>query len=483
MEKHQLSKSTFIRGVQCLKSLYLHKHWPFLRDKLSAEQLAKFNRGHQVGHLAQSLFPDGIDCSPSHPSQYAKALEKTQLCIQNGTEVIYEAVFTYHKVLVMVDILVKTNDGWHAFEVKSSLKISETYMLDAALQYYVVVGSGLKLTQQHLITLNPNYVRQGELDLQQLFTKTEITDQCIAKQSFIKGQIEAELQSLELKNSPSVAIGSHCHEPYPCDFLGHCWKSISQKSVLYMQSPSPATRFAWHNSGFVEPDVQNTGYGAWASEIQALTTGKPFIIKADLAEFIDTIQAPILLLDLVIERPALPLFEATVPYEPLITTLAYKNLDDSSVQTVFLGMTSDNRIATMDTLLELSQSYGSIMVWQADELRAALDGIAKHFPETSEALDSIILKIIDLSSIVQSESVFFPIQNAGKDLQKIGAGLGIASAQKAVKLPRLAAIARKHAATNKGEMTPEWETDIIQFTRLNINTLNELLLLLRSYLA
>jgi len=52
MEKHVLSKSTFIRGNQCLKSLYLNKKRPFLRDKLSPEQLEKFRRGHNVGFLA-----------------------------------------------------------------------------------------------------------------------------------------------------------------------------------------------------------------------------------------------------------------------------------------------------------------------------------------------------------------------------------------------------------------------------------------------
>lgn len=483
MEKHQLSKSTFIRGVQCLKSLYLHKHRPFLRDKLSAEQLAKFNRGHQVGHLAQSLFPDGVDCSPSHPTQYAKALEKTQLCIQDGTEVVYEAVFTYHKVLVMVDILVKTAEGWQAFEVKSSLKISETYILDAALQYYVVEGSGLKLTKQHLITLNPDYIRQGELNLQQLFKKTEITDQCIAKQDFIKEQIEAELQSLGLKNSPAVAIGNHCHEPYPCDFIGHCWKHVSPKSVLYMQSPSPATRFAWHNAGFSEPDVQNTGYGAWASEIQALTTGKPFIIKTDLAEFIDLIQPQLVFLDVVIDRPALPPFEHTAPYEPLISALTFADFDSPSVQSVFFEIDDDKRLAALETLRQLGETSGSIVVWQADELKAALDAMAKFFPETLETMEFVKSKIIDLCSIVQSESVFFPIPNAGKDLQKIGAGLGIASANKALKQPGLAAIARKYNAVSSGYKTPEWEAAIAEFTRLNINTLYELFLLLKSYLA
>ena len=48
MEKHVLSKSTFIRGLKCHKSLYLNKHQKQLRDQLSEMQLAIFEQGNKV---------------------------------------------------------------------------------------------------------------------------------------------------------------------------------------------------------------------------------------------------------------------------------------------------------------------------------------------------------------------------------------------------------------------------------------------------
>jgi hypothetical protein len=58
--KHVLSKSTYIRGVQCIKSLYLYNNNPELRDPLSKEQQAIFARGIDVGKIAQNLFPGGM---------------------------------------------------------------------------------------------------------------------------------------------------------------------------------------------------------------------------------------------------------------------------------------------------------------------------------------------------------------------------------------------------------------------------------------
>ena len=88
MEKHLLSKSTFIRAMQCTKSLYLYKHHYDLRDPLSKETLAIFKRGGDVGVLAQNLFPGGIDASPKHYTQLSDSVKKTKDLMDAGTEVI-----------------------------------------------------------------------------------------------------------------------------------------------------------------------------------------------------------------------------------------------------------------------------------------------------------------------------------------------------------------------------------------------------------
>ena len=232
MEKHILSKSTFIKGYHCLKSLYLHKKRPFLRDRLTAEQLAKFKRGHRVGDLAQQLFPGGIDVSPKSPSQYQKSAMHTAELIASGQEVIYEATFQYDKVLIMLDLLVKTNTGWEAYEVKSSKSLSETYMTDAALQYYVMTQSGLELSSFYLVYVDEHYRFETQLELDRYFIKKEVTSELIEKQDFIAAKISEEMAMLQEDHSPKVAVGDHCFSPYKCDFVGFCWKRIKDKPYM-----------------------------------------------------------------------------------------------------------------------------------------------------------------------------------------------------------------------------------------------------------
>ncbi|MFZ1289428.1 MAG: hypothetical protein WAR79_05030 [Melioribacteraceae bacterium] len=74
MNKPILSKSTFIKGLQCDKSLYLYNHHYNWQDQVSEMQQSIFDCGHNLGSLAQQLFPNEIDESLPNPKAYDKAI-------------------------------------------------------------------------------------------------------------------------------------------------------------------------------------------------------------------------------------------------------------------------------------------------------------------------------------------------------------------------------------------------------------------------
>lgn len=101
-----LSKSQFIRGLQCPKSLWLYKYKPELRQKPDESLQAIFDTGHEVAELAQQLFPGGETISYV-PNKLYENVKKTADLIASGVNTIYEATFLHDGVLVMVDILHK----------------------------------------------------------------------------------------------------------------------------------------------------------------------------------------------------------------------------------------------------------------------------------------------------------------------------------------------------------------------------------------
>ena len=228
---HILSKSTYIKGEQCEKALFLFKNRPFLRDKLSMEQRAKFKRGTDVGILAQQLFPGGINMTPSSPSQFGKKAAETLKNLTNpAVNVMYEAVFQYDDTLIMLDIIVRKGNKWRAIEVKSSLSISQTYMKDAALQYYVLKGCNVPLSDIQLMYINADYVKNGDLDLSQLFVFQSVKDYAEQYQDVIAKNIAHFKDIIKQPHSPKIPIGNQCDTPYRCEFHGHCWKDVPNEA-------------------------------------------------------------------------------------------------------------------------------------------------------------------------------------------------------------------------------------------------------------
>ena len=161
-----LSKSRYTKGIQCPKMLWMELH---MRDKFDESVLnqAVLETGSMVGDVAMGYFGDFVEV-PYDPSNWNGAIALTRGLLAAGTPSICEATFAYDGNLCMVDILRVEADGVHIVEVKSSTHINDIYYHDMAYQTWVLVRCGLNVKSVSLMHLNNAYVREGELDLQQL---------------------------------------------------------------------------------------------------------------------------------------------------------------------------------------------------------------------------------------------------------------------------------------------------------------------------
>lgn len=324
---HILSKSTYIKGLQCEKALYMHKKHPYLRDKLSIEQRAKFQRGTDVGVLAHEVFPGGIDMSPNSPAQFPKKAKETLENLSDpSVNVMYEAVFQYNDTLIMLDMLVRDGDKWLAVEVKSSLRLSDTYYNDVALQYYVLHGCGVPLSDFRLMYLNGDYVKDGPIDVQQLFKMESVMEYVVERQDFVSNNVERLKAVVALPHAPLVDIGTQCHNPYPCDFQGHCWKHVPKDSFLFTTAMDDETLFQSYFNGVntnakmlqqLDPESEE------AHQIEALETNSYYIDYKTLYSLAPQPKPKsVAYLNLLLNRPAVPELDGTRPYEEMILGFA-----------------------------------------------------------------------------------------------------------------------------------------------------------------
>jgi hypothetical protein len=223
--RHLISKSSYIRSLQCHKLLFLYKFHYKLRDAVPEEKQIRFEKGHNIGRLAQQLFPGGIDVTPDQPYNYYKSVALTDDLILKGYDTVYEAAFQFDEVLAVADILVKRSGKWFAYEVKSSLTISETYLQDVALQYYVIINSGLKVERISIIHLNRALNEALVNSPAEIFTEEDVTDYCSAQLETVKKNIDQAKSILVKKQLPLIDTGEHCFRPYKCDFFAFCHRT------------------------------------------------------------------------------------------------------------------------------------------------------------------------------------------------------------------------------------------------------------------
>ena len=330
---HILSKSTYIKGLQCEKALYMQKKHPYLRDKLSIEQRAKFQRGTDVGVLAHEVFPGGIDMSPTSPSQFPKKAQETMENLNNPeTKVMYEAVFQYNDTLIMLDMLVRDGDRWLAVEVKSSLRLSDTYYNDAALQYYVLHGCQVPLSDFRLMYLNGDYVKDGPINVKQLFKMESVMEYVIEREAFVIENVERLKAIVSLPHSPIVNIGTQCNNPYPCDFQGHCWKLIPKNSFLFTTAVDDEELFQHYFNGTntnakmlqqIDPDSEE------AHQIEALETDSYYVDYKTLYSLAPQPKPKsVAFLNLLLNRPAVPELDGAKPYEEMILAFALQGIHE-----------------------------------------------------------------------------------------------------------------------------------------------------------
>ncbi|MEA2018115.1 MAG: DUF2779 domain-containing protein, partial [Campylobacterota bacterium] len=241
-----LSKSQYIRGLQCHKSLWLYKNKPELRDTPDSSQESLFNTGHDVGELACQLFSNGVEIE-FDTKNFDGMVVKTKELMENGCEVIYEAAFKENDIFAMADILVKNGDGWDIYEVKASTGIKDYYLNDASIQWYTL-SSAIELNKAYVVHINNQYVRDGELDINELFTIADVTDDVQNRQYQIPFNLE-QMQLMLNDDMPDIDIGTHCSDPNNCDFGGHCWKDIPYPSVFNLYWMNGNKKFEMYYKG------------------------------------------------------------------------------------------------------------------------------------------------------------------------------------------------------------------------------------------
>ncbi len=407
MAGNYISKTAFLKFEQCRKAFFLYKNHYYLRDKPSVDKQLTFKRGHDIGALAHDLFPGGINVVETD-SNKTRAIEYTKELLEKRTSVIYEATFEFGGVMVMVDILVRTDEGYFAYEVKSSVKVSEIYIKDACLQYYVVKNCVNTLKDFFIVTINDGYVFDGILKVKELFRRRSIVKDALRNYDYIRSRLQQANELLEQNMIPNIDIGKHCFTPYDCDFFGTCWKDkVGEESIFDLGKVNKDDVFEWHQKGIKNiSDIPVTKEMPKHLQIQIETVKnkKAHFNKDGIKTILLQLKQPYAAMDMEIWGQAVPEIIGTKPFQkiPFLYTLVSQHGEHA----FYFDHQPDDRKNFALSLIEQTQPFVSLLVYDKSLENLVIRELAELFPELSNDLKNVAARMVDISDIIHHQFYF-----------------------------------------------------------------------------
>jgi hypothetical protein len=419
-----LSKSQFIRGLQCPKSLYLLKYHPELQGEPDESRESVIETGYEVEEYARRLFPGGIEI-PFDEGDFNAQFEKTQDALER-VDTIYSASFIHDNLMARVDILKKNGHRWDIYEVKSSTSVKDHYINDIAFQYYVLKNAGLPAGKAFIVYINNQYVRQGDIEADKLFTIEDLTETILEKQPFVEEDIK-RLREILQGDMPDIPIGPYCDDPYECDFAGHCWKDVQDGSVFDLKYDRSAPYSKWelyekNYKNILEIPEEFLG-PLQQIQIKCLKEGTPHIDREGIKDFLSSLWHPMYFLDFETIDHAIPLFDGTRPYQKIPTqySLHYQQASDEEIKHLkFLAMPGiDPRREIAENLSGEIPDNACVIVYNKSFESGILRGLADAFPEYAEKLNKIIENIRDLIEPFKYSACYYPEMGNSASLKAV----------------------------------------------------------------
>ena len=409
-----LSKSLYVRGLQCVKSLWLKKYKADVLTKPDKQHQAIFEIGNKVGDLACELFPNGKDI-PYENTSFEDKIILTQDYINEGINNIYEATFEYDGILVMVDILNIENKRVIINEVKSSTSVSEVYIHDASIQYYVLNALGYDVKEVNIIHINNKYVKDGKLDLRKLFSIADVS----AEVKKLQENIPIVLKNFEKylkdkKNEPIIDIGAHCNNPYDCDAKDYCWKHIPDYSIFNISRLKTGKKFELYNQKIINftalKDISSFS-SSQQIQIESEISQKEIINKNAIKDFLNTLTYPIYHLDFETFYQAIPEFDGVSAFQqiPFQYSLHIQDEDGSLEHKEFLATDGiDPRYELAKRLVEDIPNNVTVLAYNMGFEKGVIRKLANLYEEFTYDLMSIHDNFKDLMIPFQKGNYYTP---------------------------------------------------------------------------
>ncbi|MFA5947044.1 MAG: DUF2779 domain-containing protein [Patescibacteria group bacterium] len=255
--------------------------------------------------------------------------------------------------------------------MKSTTQVKPEHLMDMAFQRVCLEDAGLKIRKTVHVHIDNQYVKQGAIDPEKLFARTDVTHEVEELLPLCRKEIPRALAVLGWGTEPNLDIIKNCTDPAKCEFRACILQAIE---------------------GEVEEPI--------------VSSGKPGLTvnKEAIREELDALEYPLYFLDYETYGPAIPPFDGYRPYQqcPFQYSIHILTSPDAGLEHVEFLM--DEFADPAATLVESLRGHvgdtGGVIVWHMSFEAARNAELARMVPKYDAFMSSLNERMFDLKTIV-----------------------------------------------------------------------------------
>src|SRR5436190_1671949 len=406
--KDRLTKTAYLRYLKCPQEFWLEHHQPLLvAEPITLEYEHLRQQGYAVQQLAKQL------------KRFLPSDEFT---------VDFERPFQNAEFYARSDISVTENatGSIDLYETKSAASVKAEHIDDIGFQAMVAEQSGFTVGRCFVITMNGDYVRTGEIDPEQLFVVTDVTEQV---RELMQSTIDqAQNARAYLDTVPVPSLLDYCADnKLDCSFIKMHFPDLPEYTVFDIAFLKNDKRRDLLSQGIVSITDVPDDYPLSAKQRLQVSVAKLGEIQIDRDEIVKRVEGweyPLQFLDYETFAYAIPQFDGLKPFQQMCFQYSLHTIDAPGAEPrhdFFLsrGDGEPPRALAESLKKAMSGGIGNVFVWYESFEKTRNSEMAAMFPEHAAFFEEVNSKTQDLMKIFSENLYIHPEFKGRSSIKKV----------------------------------------------------------------
>ncbi len=407
--KNRLTKTAYLNYLRCPQEFWLAVHQPLL---IAEPDTLEYEHLRQQGYAVQ---------------QFVRKLNRFQP--QDGRLFDFERPFQTADLYARCDVVVtdKSMGVIDLYETKSSSSVKDEHIDDVTFQKMVAELSGSTVGRCYVITTNGEYIRHGEIDAEQLFVVTEVTELVNERISATVQQTKDAIDYLDSVPVPSL-IDYCAANKLDCRFIKLHFPDLPDYTIFdiaFLKNEKRRELLGQNIVAIVNVPDDFPLSAKQRIQVDAAKSGEILIDHNEIVKRIATWEYPLHFLDYETFAYAIPQFEGIRPFQQMCFQFSLHTIDAPGAEprhSHYLSHGEDDKPphAMAKSLEEaMAGKIGTVLVWYEAFEKTRNTEMAAMFPEYVAFFEEVNSKTVDLMKIFSDKLYIHPDFKGRSSIKKV----------------------------------------------------------------